>query len=46
MYTQNDLALFEARGVTPEQIDKQVANFKTGFNAVTLTGPATVGQSS
>lgn len=43
MYTQNDLALFEARGVTPEQIDKQVANFKTGFNAVTLTGPATVG---
>ena len=43
MYTEKDLALFEARGVTPEQIDKQLENFKTGFNAVTLTGPATVG---
>ena len=34
MYTKEDLKEFKRRKIKPEQIDKQIENFKKGFEFV------------
>lgn len=41
-YTKEDLKNFKHRNIKAEEIDRQLANFKNGFDYVTLTEPATV----
>lgn len=43
MYTKEDIKEFKSRAIKREQIDEQVENFKTGFDYVHLSEPATVG---
>lgn len=43
MYTKEDLRDFKHRGIKQEQIGRQLENFKTGFDYVNLSEPATVG---
>lgn len=43
MYTKEDLKEFKKRGVKSEDIDRQVENFRKGFNHVNLTAPAGIG---
>lgn len=43
MYTKEDLKEFKDRGIKREQIDQQIENFRTGFDYVNLTEPATIG---
>ena len=40
MYTEADLTQFKKRGLSIEEADRQLKNFETGFEAVTLTAPA------
>lgn len=42
MYTKEDLKEFKRRKIKPEQIDKQIENFKKGFEFVNLVEPATL----
>lgn len=42
MYTKEDIKKFKHRGVAPEEIDRQLNNFKTGFAPVSLMAPATL----
>lgn len=42
MYTKEDLKEFKHRKIKPEQIDKQIENFKKGFEFVNLVEPATL----
>lgn len=42
-YTKEDLKHFKQRGIKPETIDRQLDNFKKGFDCVRLSEPATVG---
>ena len=42
MYTKEDLKEFKRRKIKPEQIDKQMENFKKGFEFVNLAEPATL----
>lgn len=42
MYTKEDIKKFKHRGVAPEEIDRQLNNFKTGFAPVPLAAPATL----
>lgn len=42
MYTKSDLKQFKRRGVKVDQIDKQIDNFKTGFNSVQIQDAATI----
>ncbi|GHV63347.1 hypothetical protein FACS1894195_5530 [Bacteroidia bacterium] len=41
-YTKNDLKAFKNRGIKKEDIDKQMQNFKEGFDFVELAAPATL----
>lgn len=41
-YTKEDLKNFKHRDIKPEQIDRQVENFKKGFDHVSLSEPATL----
>lgn len=41
-YTKEDLAVFKKRGVKPEEIDRQLENFKRGFGYVRLAEPASI----
>jgi len=41
MFTQKDLQQIKAKELTPENIEKQINNFKTGFPFIVLTAPAT-----
>ncbi|GHV66435.1 hypothetical protein FACS1894199_09850 [Bacteroidia bacterium] len=41
-YTRNDLKAFKNRGIKKEDIDKQMQNFKEGFDFVELAAPATL----
>lgn len=43
MYTKEDLKEFKDRGIKREQIDRQVENFRQGFDYVNLMEPATIG---
>ncbi len=43
MFTDRDFLAFERRGVTAEEVEAQLENFKRGFKAVHLTSPATIG---
>lgn len=31
MFSSEDLAFFEAKGITPEQVEAQLHRFETGF---------------
>lgn len=42
-YTKEDLKTFKGRGIKAESIDRQLANFKKGFDYVNLSEPATEG---
>ncbi len=42
-YTKEDIKNLKHRGIKPEQIDRQLENFKKGFDYVSLSEPATVG---
>ncbi|MGL5682383.1 MAG: DUF4301 family protein [Marinifilaceae bacterium] len=44
MYSKEDLKYFKDRDIKPAQIDQQLENFKTGFQAVTLNEAATIGK--
>lgn len=41
-YTKEDLKNFKRRDVKPEEIERQLKNFKQGFDYVNLSEPATV----
>lgn len=41
-YTKEDLKNFKHRGISAEEVDRQLANFNKGFNYVNLSEPATV----
>lgn len=43
MYTKEDLKEFKRRHIKKEQIDRQIENFKQGFDYVNLSEPATIG---
>lgn len=43
MYTKEDLKTFKQRDIKPEQIDRQLDNFKKGFDFINLSEPATIG---
>lgn len=43
MYTKEDLKNFKHRTIKAEQVDRQVENFKKGFDYVCLTEPAMIG---
>ena len=43
MYTKEDLKTFKQRGIKPEEIDRQLDNFKKGFDYISLSEPATTG---
>lgn len=42
MYTKEDLNYFKKRNIKPEQIDRQLSDFKKGFGHVCLAAPATI----
>lgn len=42
-WTAADRAAFTARGITPEQLDAQIAQFKRGFPPIRLDRPCTLG---
>lgn len=42
-YTKEDLKNFKHRNIKPEEVDRQLDNFKKGFDYVSLSEPATVG---
>ena len=39
-YTKEDIKNLKHRGIKPEQIDRQLENFKKGFDYVSLSEPA------
>lgn len=41
MFTEKDLKQITDKGLTPEKIEKQIANFKQGFPFIILSAPAT-----
>lgn len=43
MYTKEDLKVFKRRDIKKEKIDRQLENFRNGFDYVNLSEPATVG---
>jgi uncharacterized protein DUF4301 len=43
MFTENDLQQIANKGLTPEDIEKQINNFKSGFPYINLHAPATPG---
>lgn len=43
MYTKEDQKIFKHRDIKPEQIDRQLDNFKKGFDFIKLSAPATIG---
>nr|MDE5639870.1 DUF4301 family protein [Odoribacter sp.] len=43
MYTKEDLKEFKNRGIKQEQIDRQIENFRKGFDYVNLTEAAGIG---
>ncbi len=43
MFNQTDLQTLSAKGITPEQAEKQLSRFRTGFPYLTLHGSATPG---
>lgn len=43
MLKDNDLRQIEKKGMTPEKIEEQLRNFKTGFPYAKLVAPATAG---
>lgn len=43
MYTKTDIKQFKKRGVKPEEVDRQVENFRRGFAPVVVEEAATVG---
>lgn len=43
MYTKEDLKEFKNRGIKQEQIDRQIENFRKGFDYVNLAEPAGIG---
>ncbi len=42
MYTKEDLKSFKHRNIKPEHVNRQLDNFRKGFNYVRLAEPATV----
>ena len=40
MFSSDDLALFEAKGITPEQVEAQLKRFETGFPYLKIKSPA------
>lgn len=43
MLRENDLEQIEKKGISPQQIEKQIKNFESGFPYADLVDPATVG---
>ncbi len=44
MYSDNDLNQMKSKGITPEQVDAQLARFKAGFPRLRIHAVATQGQ--
>ena len=42
-YSKNDLTQFETKGISLEQIEKQINNFKNGFPYMDIVKAATIG---
>jgi hypothetical protein len=42
-FTESDLSILAAKGITPEQAEAQLQRFQTGFPYLTLVGTATAG---
>ena len=43
MLSEKDLQQLAAKGITPEQVEQQLSEFKTGFPFLKLEGPASIG---